>query len=160
MRLRVAFALIAALALAAPLAAQAAEQRTVVIRVTSVSVKLTTADRPPKGASKGDTVHFTDSLVNAAAQFGKPKGAKVGTDSGTMTFLGPSSARFDGRAVLPGGTLRLRGALASAGKGALTIPVVGGTGRFRGAHGQVLVGPGSKRSLNVYTLTLPLERVA
>jgi hypothetical protein len=161
MRFRPAPALLAAAALlVVPAAAQARTQKTMVIKVTSVSVRLTTADKPPKGASKGDTVRFTDELVNAVAQFGKQKGAKVGTDSGTMTLLGPSSARFDGRAVLPGGTLRLRGAVTSAGKGSITIPVAGGTGRFRGAHGHVLVGPGSKRSLNVYTLTLPLATVA
>lgn len=160
MRLRAALALTAAFALSAPLGAQAVAQDALVIKVTSVSVELTTKDRPPKGASKGDTVHFRDTLLNVAAQFGKKRGAEVGTDTGTMTFLGPHSARFDGRTVLPGGTLRLRGTVMSAGNGSIRVPVVGGTGRFRGAHGQLVAGPGAKRSLNVYTLTLPIAPVA
>ena len=160
MRLCAVPALAAAAALLAPLGAQARAQDTLVIKVTSVSVAITARDRPPKGASKGDTVRFRDDLVNAAAQFGRRKGVKVGSDTGTMTFTGAHSARFDGRAVLPGGTLTLRGEIVAVGNGSITIPVVGGTGRFKGAHGQVLVGPGQKRSLNTYTLTLPIAPVA
>jgi hypothetical protein len=160
MRIRAALALTAVAALLAPAASQARAQDSLVIKVTSISVKLKATDKPPKGASKGDTVRFQDTLVNAAAQFGRKKGARVGSDSGTMTFTGPGSARFDGRAVLPGGTLTLRGAVVSVGNRSITIPVVGGTGRFRGAKGHLLVGPGEKRSPNTYTLTLPLAPVA
>lgn len=161
MTIRPVLAAIAALALLAPAAAQARAQDTLVIKVTSVSVKLTEKDRPPKGASKGDTIVFHDSLVNAAAQFGKKVGAKVGSDQGTMTFSSKSSARFVGTATLPGGTLTLNGQVAGAPDGkSLLIPVTGGTGKYAGVHGSVLVGPGAKRSLNTYTLTLPTGPIA
>jgi hypothetical protein len=40
------------------------------------------------------------------------------------------------------------------------IPVAGGTGRYAKARGYVLVGPGEKRALNTYTLTVPEIPVA
>jgi hypothetical protein len=155
-------ALVLALALLAPAAAQARSDATLVIKVTSVSVTQKTNDKPPKGTSKGDTIVFHDNLLNAAAsQFGKKSGAKVGIDRGTMTFTSAHAARFDGVATLPGGTLTLKGQVAASQDGkSLIIPVTGGTGRFKGAHGTLLVGPGVKRSLNTYTLTLPVAPVA
>jgi hypothetical protein len=144
-----------AVAALVPAAAEARAQKTLVIKVTSVSVALKTNDRPPKGASKGDTVLFRDNLVNAVAQFGKPSGVKVGTDRGTMTFTAKDAAAFKGIAVLPGGTLTLDGPVVSVAGGNLVIPVTAGTGRYKGATGTVLVGPGNKRSLNTYTLNVP-----
>jgi hypothetical protein len=160
MRVRLTALTIAAAALLVPAAAQSRAQDTLVIKVISVSVKLTQNDRPPKGTSKGDTIVFKDDLVNAVAQFGKKPGAKVGTDSGTMTFQGPGSATFKGRAVLPGGTLTLRGRVLAAQGGGITIPVTGGTGRFTGAKGMLIVGPGKNRAPNTYTLTIPVAPVA
>jgi hypothetical protein len=154
-------AVIVAAALLAPLGAQARAQGTVVIKVTSVAVGAPLfTDRAPKGASKGDMIVYKDDLLNAVAQFGKKQGVKVGTDSGTMTFTSKTSARFDGRAVLPGGTLTLRGPVISIAGGGITIPVTGGTGKYKGAVGIVRVGSGQKRALNTYMLTLPLAPVA
>lgn len=161
MRTRATLAAIAAAALLLPLGAQARAQETLVIKVTSVSLKAPVVkDKPPKGASKGDTVFQKDDLVNAVAQFGKKKGVKVGSDRGTITFTSATSARFDGRAVLPGGTLTLRGPLAPVANGGFTIPVTGGTGRYKGAHGILRVGTGTKRAPNTYTLTIPIAPVA
>jgi hypothetical protein len=161
MRARTALVLTAAAALLVPAAGQGRAQDTVVVKVTSVSVKLVSKDKPPKGASKGDTVVFKDDLLNAAAQFGKKVGAKVGADEGTMTFTSKTSAHFTGSATLPGGTVTLDGPVASASDGkSIVIPVTGGTGRYKNAHGTVLVGPGDKRALNTYTLTLPTGPVA
>jgi hypothetical protein len=163
MRARTALALAGAAALLLPIAGQARVQDTVVIKVTSVTAKGSpvTKDKPPKGASNGDTVTFKDDLLNAAAQFGKKVGAKVGTDQGTMTFSSKTSARFTGFATLPGGTVTLDGAVASASDGkSIIIPVTGGTGRYRNAHGTLLVGPGNKRALNTYTLVVPTTPVA
>lgn len=160
MRTRVVL-LVAAAALLAPLGAQARTQESLVIKVTSVAVKApVTRDAPPKGASKGDTIVQKDYLVNATAQFGKKQGARVGTDSGTITFTSKTSARFEGRAALPGGTLTLRGELMAVAGGGFTIPVTGGTGRYTGAQGIMHVGRGSKRALNTYTLTVPIAPVA
>jgi hypothetical protein len=159
--MRVVLTLAAAAALLVPAAVQARATEALVIKVTSVSTSLKTHDATPKGPSKGDTVVFRDNLLNAAAQFGKKKGVKVGGDRGTMTYTSDHSARFLGKATLPGGTLTLKGQVLAAPDGkSLVIPVTGGTGRFKGARGAVLVGPGAKRSLNTYTLTLPLAPVA
>jgi uncharacterized membrane protein len=160
MRVRLTALAIAAAALLAPGAAQSRAQDTLVIKVVSVSVKLTENDRPPKGTSKGDTIVFKDVLENAVAQFGKKKGAKVGTDTGTMTFQSAGSATFSGRAVLPGGTLTLRGSVRAVQGGGITIPVTGGTGRFAGAKGVLVVGPGKARTPNTYRLTIPVAPVA
>jgi hypothetical protein len=161
MRARTALALAAVAALVVPAFAQARTQDTLTLKVTSVSVELTQKDKPPKGASKGDTIVFRDNLLNAAAQFGKAVGAKVGSDQGTMTFTSKTSAVFKGSATLPGGTVSLVGKVTTGPDGkSLVIPVTGGTGRFKGASGFVVVGPGDKRSLNTYSLTFPTTPVA
>ena len=163
MRARTALIFTAAATLVVPAAAQPRAQETLVINVISVSVKGTPTrkDKPPKGASRGDTVTFRDSLLNAAAQFGKPKGVKVGTDGGTMTFTSRTSAEFKGLATLPGGTVTLNGKVAAApDKKSIVIPITGGTGRFKSAKGFLLVGPGDRRALNTYSLTFPGGPVA
>jgi hypothetical protein len=40
------------------------------------------------------------------------------------------------------------------------IPIVGGSGRYKGATGFLTIGPGTKRAVNVYDLTLPGANVA
>ena len=40
------------------------------------------------------------------------------------------------------------------------IPIVGGSGKFKGASGFVTIGPGTKRALNTYELTIPGANVA
>jgi len=124
------------------------------IQVTSVTLKCVEHDIAPKGASKGDTVVCTDRLLNAAVQFGKKKGAVVGSDSGTMTFAGPHTAKFQGTASLPGGTLKLDGNVQLLANGGLAIPVAGGSGKFAQASGTLTVGAGSTRVLNTYVLAL------
>jgi hypothetical protein len=129
------------------------------IKVVSVTVSNVSHDVAPKGASKGDTIAYRDKLVNAAPQFGKKKGVQVGSDSGTMTFTGPHTATFKGKAVLPGGTLTLSGAVYTTPAG-LVVPVTGGTGAFAHVHGTLLVGSGSKRVANTYRLIEPSGPVA
>src|SRR4051812_5957075 len=153
---RAALVLAVAAALAAPAAAGARAQETLTIKVTSISVTLKEHDIGKKGASKGDTVVFRDNLLNAKAQFGKANGVKVGGDRGTMTFTGAHAAVYKGSTTLPGGTILLSGQVMTAPDGAsLVIPVTGGTGRFKGATGILLVGPGKTRSLNTYVMKLP-----
>jgi hypothetical protein len=147
---------VAVLALAA---AQAAQAEKLTISVTSVVVSSKQRDVVPKGTSRGDTIAMRDRLLNAKAQFGKKRGAVVGSDHGTMTFTGPHTARFSGVAVLPGGTLRLSGNVVPVTNG-LVIPITGGTGRFARAKGFVVVGHGDRRAPNTYVLTLPTIPVA
>jgi hypothetical protein len=129
-------------------------------KVTSVAVLVKPTDVAPKGTSKGDTVEYRDRLLNVEARFGRPKGAAVGSDHGTMTFTGNHTATFSGSARLPGGTLRLQGAVVPLQNRSFAVPVKGGTGRFANARGYLVVGPGNKRALNTYALTLPTAPVA
>jgi hypothetical protein len=131
-----------------------------VILVTSDTVATTVRDLPPRGPSKGDTVAYRDRLVNAVAQFGKPRGSTVGTDAGTLTFTGAHTATFRGLTRLPGGTLTLSGPVYTLGNGGLVIPVVSGTGGFAGLHGTLTVSPGRNHVLNTYRLTRVPSAVA
>jgi hypothetical protein len=147
-------AVLLALLVAALLPGAAHAQR-LTISVTSILVSLQTTDLKPKGVvNSGDRKTYRNVLVNAVAQFGKPKGARVGTDSGTLTFTGAHTARYAGTARLPGGTLIVRGAVKPVGQNDLQIAVVGGTGRFASARGTLTVGPGGRQALNVYRLVL------
>jgi hypothetical protein len=128
---------------------------TLTIQVTSVVIKITPIDKKPKGNSKGDQIVYLDKLLNAVRQFNKPKGARVGTDRGTMTFTSAHTARFDGSATLPGGSVRIKGNVRAVAGGGIQIPVAGGTGRYAAATGTLTVGPGENSALNVYRLTLP-----
>jgi hypothetical protein len=149
------------LAAAAALAvAPVADAKKLTFAVTSISLSAKPTDVAPKGSSKGDTIEYRDRLLNAKAQFGRAKGAAVGSDRGTMTFTSAHAATFSGVAELPGGTLRLEGRVIALPGKSLAIPVTGGTGRFAKAKGYVVVGPGTKRALNTYTLTLPEIPVA
>ena len=141
--------------LTAAFLAPVAHAETVTFSVMSVVVSAKPTDIPPKGASKGDTIVERDRLINTAARFGRPKGAVVGSDHGTLTFTGTHTARFSGTVVLPDGTIKLAGSVMPLTRGSLWIKVVGGTGRYAKATGSVLVGPGDKQSLNTYRLNLP-----
>jgi hypothetical protein len=143
----------------AAVVAPAAQAERLTIVVTSISLSAKPTDVAPKGTSKGDTIEYRDRLLNAKQQFGRAKGAAVGSDRGTMTFTSAHTATFSGVAVLPGGTLQLEGNVVTVGK-MLAIPVSGGTGRFAKAKGYVIVGPGEKRALNTYTLSIPKVPVA
>jgi len=110
--------------------------------------------------SDGDTVTSTDKLLNAKAQFGKRSGARIGSDHGRFTYTSTHSASYAGEASLPGGTVTVRGVVLVRADGRLMIPIVGGSGRYKDAIGFVTIGPGAKRVLNTYDLTLPRANVA
>jgi hypothetical protein len=130
------------LVMALPAAASdnaAAKSVTIRVLVTPVTRKI--KDVPPKTLkvrgewSKGDTLSGTSILRNAVPQFGKPKGARVGTSSFTDIALSSQMVRTDGVARLPGGTLHIRG-VAPIGL-TVKLPIVGGTGIYAGATGVV-----------------------
>jgi hypothetical protein len=145
----------ALLAAAAGAAAPGARAELVTIRVVSVSVSIEPKDVKPAGASKGDRIVYRDVLLNAARQFGRAKGARVGSDRVMMTFTSARVVRAQGVVRLPGGTLRVGGRVVAAGGRNIRVAVAGGTGRYRGAAGTLTIGPGETRSLNVYRLRLP-----
>jgi hypothetical protein len=128
-----------------------------VIRVISIATAVKTHDVPPKGASAGDYVVIDDKLANAAAQFGKQKGALVGTDHAIERNIGSNRATIDGIARLPGGTIHFKGELKIGSNGIATESVVGGTGDFQSAKGTVAIAnltKDGKTALNVYTLKI------
>jgi hypothetical protein len=141
--------------LAAAVFASAAQAKTITFSVTSVSLSVKLTDLGPKGRSKGDTIVYRNRLLNTAQRFGRPKGAVVGSDRGTLTFTGAHTATYSGTAVFPDGSVRLAGDVTPLANGGLQFRVAGGTGRYAKATGSVVVGPGEKRVLNTYQLTLP-----
>jgi hypothetical protein len=145
---------IAALVLAG---AAGAGSNATVIRVISIATAVKTHDEPPKGPSKGDYVVVDDKLTNEVAQFGRKKGALVGTDHAIEKNIGSNRVLVDGIARLPGGTIHFKGELKVASSGIATVPVVGGTGDFESAKGTVAIAnltKDGKTALNVYSLRL------
>jgi hypothetical protein len=140
-------------------AAHEADSATQTIRLVSMTVGIhTVVDRAPKGVpNKGDAVREESVLSNDVRQFGRPKGAPVGSDVATYTIVStrPMRMRLKLTVKLPGGTLR--GTAQVAGSGFPTIRIVGGTRNFAGARGTGVVRPraGGRAALNVYRLRLP-----
>jgi hypothetical protein len=142
------------LALPAP-AARNKAGATLTIRLISTAGHITYRDRAPKGRSKGDTLSGPSTLRNAVKQFGRAKGAVVGHDYEVITLASANVGTVTAKVYLPGGTLRVRGRWTYGGS-ALTVPVVGGTGRYANARGTSYVRDLSgNRSLNVYRLRIP-----
>src|SRR5262249_36798414 len=131
-----------------------ANETAVTIRVKSVVSGRTRHDTPPRGTSAGDRIVFTDRLLNTARQFGRGANARAGTGRWTMTFTSAHSARLDGEAVLPDGKRTFAGPLTPAPNQEVTVPIVGGTGRYAHASGVLVVGSGAASSVNVYRLVL------
>ena len=75
---------------------------TIRLRAKASSFKVL-VDRPPTGTeNRGDVQWLKATLRNAIAQFGRPKGAIVGSDTETYTFVTPTEADVKVRATLPG----------------------------------------------------------
>jgi hypothetical protein len=136
----------AAVLLLTPSLGQARSSRTMDIKVVSVL----------SGYSRSATsLRMTDKLYNLVPQFGKPKGALVGSDSGTLKKTGTISFSFRGMARLPGGTLTVKGQVIG-GERVSNLTIAGGTGRFAGARGIVVIRgmAGQGRASNIFHLTL------
>jgi hypothetical protein len=118
----------------------AASSRSVTIRVLVQPIGQWIHDAPPLTLnlgeySKGDAIVGTAILRNYVRQFGKPKGARVGTSRGMDRALSSHTARSDSVARFPGGTVHARG---EGEIGPTTkVPIVGGTGVYAGATGVV-----------------------
>ena len=135
----------------------AARSADMVIRVVSTATSVRTHDVAPKGPSAGDYVVLDDRLTNAVRQFGKRKGASVGSDHAVERLVPGGGLTIDGLARFPGGTVRFRGRVGVDAHGNATAPVVDGTGKYTGAHGTVTITNLRKDggvALNVYRMTL------
>jgi len=133
--------------------------RTQTIRVVSKVVDFRIlVNRPPESfGNVGDKVRAKNSLRNAVAQFGRPKGALVGSDlqTVTVTSLTPTRVRVTVSVTLPGGTLRAAGTVTSPKQ---ALPVIGGSGDFAGARGTTEVkslDADGDPALNIYRLRFP-----
>ena len=140
------------------LPAHAAGSAAQTIRLVSTTVGLhTIVDRAPKGVpDKGDAVRAESVLHNAVRQFGRAKGAPVGSDVATYTVVSTQPTRMNVKLTvkLPGGTLRGRAHV--VGNAVPVIRVVGGTRNFANARGTGTVRSGAGgRALNIYRLQLP-----
>ena len=117
-------------------------------------------DRAPKGyPNKGDVVRERSTLRNAVAQFGRPKGAIVGSDTWIATVVIPpfGKAHVKATTTLPGGTIRATGAVTAA-QTTGTFRVVGGTRKYANARGTISLrnlNASGSRGLSVYRLQLP-----
>ncbi len=115
---------------------------------------------PPSGQA-GDTFDSSLELVNrASAQLGLGAHDAVGwmrlsyTVRHQCASAAPSCiprADFMTVSTLPGGTVIANGKGISTESSTITIPIVAGTGSYRGARGTLLLGP----SWSTYALVLP-----
>jgi hypothetical protein len=124
---------------------------------TSYTTVTKTFDTAPRGkANKGDRIEFKDLLVTTADQLGKKKGKAIGYDAGTVLYTSATTQTISGTTTFPGiGTLTFKGAMAAAKDGTVHVPVIGGTGSFKGAKGTLIIGEGQNKAPNTYVLKLP-----
>jgi hypothetical protein len=149
------------LVLALPVSAsEAVASKSVTLRILVVPVTRNVKDLPPKTfnlgeKSPGDTISGTSILRNAVRQFGKPKGARVGTSRFVEVWLTPKRLSIDAVGRLPGGTVHVHG-VGSIETNRPKVPIVGGTGVYAGATGSVegQVLP-SGQQLDIYRLRVP-----
>ena len=143
----------------------ATKARTIRVGSTTVASKVM-VDKAPRGVrNAGDIVWAKSSLRNARPQFGKPKGALVGSAVAIYTFESRDLGTLKATASLPGGTIRSVDRVGYEGCCATESQVTGGTGVFAGARGTLwseslsdtlrsqLLTEG--RRLNIYRLQLP-----
>jgi hypothetical protein len=140
--------------LAAAVAAQAATSVTLVF--TSYTTITKTHDTAPKGkANAGDTIEFKDLLVAVSTQLGK-KGKPVGYDAGTVLYTSRTAQKIEGVTTFPGvGSVTFEGVMKTGKDGKTRVPIVKGTGSFKGARGTLIIGEGQAKAPNTYVLRLP-----
>ena len=146
---------VAVAAFAAAPAAQGAASVTLVF--TSYTTITKTHDNPPRGKpNSGDKIEFKDLLVATDNQLGKKKGNPVGYDAGTVLYTSPTAQVIEGLTTIPGfGTLTFGGEMKASKDGTVHVPVIKGTGSFKGAKGTLIIGEGNQKAPNTYVLKLP-----
>src|SRR5436190_7770715 len=127
-----------ALGLVFGVSAGAAESQERVISLLSVQQggNLIDVDRSGGGGpTLGDQYIFTDGLY----QWNGPKrGKRIGTTHGIATITSPTTAFFTGTMTLPGGQIQGAGYFSFTAH-VETIIVLGGTGRYDNAGGEVTI---------------------
>lgn len=157
---RVALMALAALVLVAPAQAlRTSHTQTLVLGI--IQHGTTRTPHPPLG-DEGDVFTTTLLLSNTVAALGRPAKASVGAMTFQYVLHGKCStescagATADIVAVsrLPGGTITASDKGVRLGRPPILVPIVKGTGIFKGATGMLAVGAESK-PVNTYKITLP-----
>ena len=155
MSLRVFVVLAIAAVAAAPASSASSQSKRSVVRLVSTTTSLRTHDVAPKGLSVGDWFGARDTLTNEVPQFGKQKGALVGSDVGIFRIVKGGGETLTGTTRIPDGTIRIGGPVMTKSRTRYVVRVVGGTGRYASARGTVtVVTRSAKVTLNVFVLTL------
>jgi len=129
---------VAALAPAAALAAPAASgpgKPTVVLQFLDVSTAFQASFPDNMAPAFGDRFAFTDDVY---FWHGRKRGALCGHANITADVIGPNLSRLSAVAHLPGGTLIIYGDNVNDAR-AQTFAVIGGTGRYATARGELHV---------------------
>jgi hypothetical protein len=139
-------------------ASRSADAKKMTITILSRTRIFIPHDIAPKGTeNKGDWIRYKALLLTVGPLFGKKhKNLPVGFEAGTQTYLNKVDARIRGTSTFPGqGTIKFKGFMKSLKNGMISVPVVGGTGKFAGATGVLLIGAGDTESVNTYHLNIP-----
>jgi hypothetical protein len=114
-----------------------------------------TFDRDPRS---GEQFGFVDGLYRWE---GTKKGARVGRVEVVLTFLtdfdakGRAKGHIYAQAFLPGGSLVIEGnSVIREGPGKFVLPIVGGSGKYAGAGGEVVIRDigGGDKSANIFRI--------
>jgi hypothetical protein len=127
----IALAAVAALALPAVPAAAKGHDKTITIKARSQLDQVHLVDNAPSGASPGDVLVFTEKLVNA-------RGKQIGSDAATCVRLFDQTSLCTGVYKLRGGQVMVQ-LLQPGPTGVYEQAVTGGTGRYEGVRGKVIV---------------------
>jgi hypothetical protein len=139
-------------------AGRATFKQTVTIELTSLTMIESQHLEPPRDRPrKGDYIAFRDLLLNRhAAQFGKKAGKAVAWDEGIVIYTSATGTKIHVLATFPGlGTISYEGPLFPDAHGDSVVPIIAGSGAFKGARGTVTIGSGRDSSPNTFHLTVP-----
>ena len=141
-----------------------ADAKKLTFQIMSLSRVTIPHDKAPKGReNRGDWISYRSLLVSVGPLFGKKKKfTPVGFEAGKYTFTSATTAKINSTATFHGqGTIKIRGPLTDHKDGTSTVPIVGGTGKFNGAHGVLVISPGTTlKAVNTYKLSLPATGAA
>ena len=108
-----------------------------------------TTDNGPKGDSPGDILTFANAVFDAANK------TQVGTDQGfCVRILAGKSWECNWTNILKGGQITVEGPFMDSGDSVFTV--IGGTGKYAGATGQMKLHPRDAQSTS-YDFTFDLK---
>ncbi len=106
------------------------------------------------GPTLGDQYIFTDGLYQ---WHGTKRGKRIGTTHGIATITSPTTAFFTGTMTLPGGLIQGAGYFSFTAR-VETIIVLGGTGTYNNAGGEVTISKLGGENSNNSSLVIRLTR--